>query len=104
MSTAGGGVTAGDCTRGRWGDGIWKRRGDRVGPPSEGFDYSPISARRPWKLPKGARLAVWTIVNIEECDIEKPMARQYLTAPQGLQTGPDVPNWAWHEYGLRVGF
>src|SRR5437588_5659205 len=49
-------------------------------------------------------LAVWTIVNVEEWDIEKPMARQYLTAPQGVATVPDVPNWAWHEYGMRVGF
>jgi peptidoglycan/xylan/chitin deacetylase (PgdA/CDA1 family) len=47
---------------------------------------------------------VWTIVNIEEWDIEKPMARQYLTAPQGVTTVPDVPNWAWHDYGMRVGF
>jgi peptidoglycan/xylan/chitin deacetylase (PgdA/CDA1 family) len=31
------------------------------------------------------------------------MARQYLTAPQGVATTPDVPNWAWHEYGMRVG-
>lgn len=71
--------------------------------PHERFDYSPIAARRPWKLPKGARLAVWTVVNIEEWDIEKPMARQYLTAPQGVTTIPDVPNWAWHDYGMRVG-
>jgi peptidoglycan/xylan/chitin deacetylase (PgdA/CDA1 family) len=72
--------------------------------PHERFDYSPIVDRRPWKLPKGARIAVWTIVNIEEWDIEKPMARQYLTAPQGVAVVPDVPNWAWHDYGMRVGF
>jgi len=72
--------------------------------PHERFDYSPIAARRPWKLPKGARIAVWTIVNVEEWDVEKPMARQYLTAPQGVATVPDVPNWAWHDYGMRVGF
>ena len=72
--------------------------------PHERFDYSAIVDRRPWKLPKGARLAVWTIVNIEEWDIEKPMARQYLTAPQGVGTVPDIPNWAWHDYGMRVGF
>ena len=72
--------------------------------PVERFDYSPLAARRPWKLPKGARIAVWTVVNIEEWDIEKPMARQYLTAPQGVATVPDVPNWAWHDYGMRVGF
>ena len=72
--------------------------------PRERFDYSPITARKPWKLPKGARIAVWTIVNIEEWDIEKPMARQLLSAPQGVSTIPDVPNWAWHDYGMRVGF
>ena len=72
--------------------------------PHERFDYSAIVDRKPWKLPKGARIAVWTIVNIEEWDIEKPMARQYLTAPQGVSTVPDIPNWAWHEYGMRVGF
>ena len=72
--------------------------------PRERFDYSPMTSRRPWTLPKGARIAVWTIVNIEEWDIEKPMARQYLTAPQGVATVPDVPNWAWHDYGMRVGF
>jgi allantoinase len=72
--------------------------------PRDRFDYSPIADRQPWKLPKGARIAVWTIVNIEEWDIEKAMARQYLTAPQGVATVPDVPNWAWHDYGMRVGF
>ena len=30
------------------------------------FDYSPLPGRRPFKLPKGARIAVWTIVNVEE--------------------------------------
>ena len=72
--------------------------------PRDRFEYTPILARPPFKLPKGARIAVWTIVNIEEWDIEKPMARQYLTAPQGVSTVPDVPNWAWHDYGMRVGF
>ena len=72
--------------------------------PHERFDYSAIVDRRPWRLPRSARIAVWTIVNVEEWDIEKPMARQYLTAPQGVATVPDVPNWAWHDYGMRVGF
>jgi peptidoglycan/xylan/chitin deacetylase (PgdA/CDA1 family) len=55
-------------------------------------------------LPKGARIAVWPIVHIEEWDIENAMARQYLTTPQGVAVVPDVPNWAWHDYGMRVGF
>jgi len=72
--------------------------------PPERFEYSAIVDRRPWKLPRRARIAVWTIVNVEEWDIEKATARQYLTSPQGVATIPDVPNWAWHEYGMRVGF
>jgi allantoinase len=72
--------------------------------PHERFDYSAIVDRPRWALPRGARIAVWTIVNIEEWDIAKPMARQYLPTPQGVAVTPDVPNWAWHDYGMRVGF
>jgi peptidoglycan/xylan/chitin deacetylase (PgdA/CDA1 family) len=32
------------------------------------------------------------------------MARQVLPAPTGAVLLPDVPNWSWHEYGMRVGF
>jgi allantoinase len=32
------------------------------------------------------------------------MARQVLPAPTGVVLLPDVPNWAWHEYGMRMGF
>ena len=31
------------------------------------------------------------------------MARQVLPAPTGIPLLPDVPNWSWHEYGMRVG-
>jgi peptidoglycan/xylan/chitin deacetylase (PgdA/CDA1 family) len=72
--------------------------------PRDRFDYVAMPGRPRWTLPKGARIAVWTIVNVEDWDIEKPMARQTLTAPQGVVTVPDVPNWAWHDYGMRVGF
>src|SRR4029450_10097298 len=84
--------------------GIADHRRRAVRLPHERFDYSPIAARRPWTLPRRARLAVWTIVNVEEWDIEKPMPRGVLSAPQGVTTVPDVPNWAWHDYGMRVGF
>jgi peptidoglycan/xylan/chitin deacetylase (PgdA/CDA1 family) len=32
------------------------------------------------------------------------MPRQVLTPPMGNPLQPDLPNWAWHEYGMRVGF
>jgi len=71
--------------------------------PRERFDFSPIPARKPWKLPRGARVAVYTVVNVEDWDFDKPAPRQYVPAPQGVATVPDVQSWAWHEYGMRVG-
>jgi peptidoglycan/xylan/chitin deacetylase (PgdA/CDA1 family) len=71
--------------------------------PRERVPYSAIVDRPALKLPGGARVAVWTIVNLEVWDIEKPMARQVLPAPTGQVLSPDVPNWSWHEYGMRVG-
>ena len=49
-------------------------------------------------------MVVWVIVNIEEWDFTQPMPRTVLTPPAGGSPMPDVPNWAWHEYGNRVGF
>ena len=72
--------------------------------PRERYDYSAIVDRQPLRLPRGARVAVWTIVNVEEWDIQGPMPRSVLPAPGGASVIPDVPNWAWHEYGMRVGF
>ncbi len=70
---------------------------------SERYDYSAIVDRKPLKLPKGARVAVWTIVNVEEWDITQPMARTVLPPPQGVMRIPDIANFGWFEYGLRVG-
>ena len=72
--------------------------------PRERIPFSAIVDRPPLKLPGGARVIVWTIVNLEVWDIAKPMARQVLPAPTGVPLLPDVPNWSWHEYGMRVGF
>ena len=73
--------------------------------PADRIAYSPIIARAPLKLPNSARMAVWVIVNVEEWDPIQPMPRTVLTPPAGgPPPSPDVPNWAWHEYGNRVGF
>ena len=72
--------------------------------PTERIAYSPIAARPPLRLPGGARMAVWVIVNVEAWDAEQPMPRTVLTPPAGGSPSPDIPNWAWHEYGNRVGF
>ena len=51
--------------------------------PRERCDYSAIVDRPPLKLPGGARLVLWTIVNLEVWDIRKPMARQVIGATRG---------------------
>lgn len=66
--------------------------------------YEPIVSRPRLKLPGGARVAVWIIVNIENWSPEAAMPRAVLPAPMGQPLLPDVPNWAWHEYGMRVGY
>jgi peptidoglycan/xylan/chitin deacetylase (PgdA/CDA1 family) len=72
--------------------------------PRERIPYSAIVDRPKLALPDGARIVVWTIVNVEYWDIARAMARQVLPAPTGVPMLPDVPNWSWHEYGMRVGF
>ena len=71
--------------------------------PRERAPYSAIVDRPVLRLPGGGRIVVWTIVNLEVWDIARPMARQVLPPPMGVTLQPDVPNWTWHEYGMRVG-
>jgi allantoinase len=72
--------------------------------PRQRIAYSAIVDRPKLRLPDGLRLVIWPIVNLEEWEIERPMARQILPAPTGVVLTPDIPNWSWHEYGMRVGF
>ena len=72
--------------------------------PTERIDFSPISDRPALTLPDGKRMVVWVIVNIEEWNPRETMPRTVLTPPAGGSPSPDIPNWAWHEYGNRVGF
>ena len=72
--------------------------------PRERLAYAPIEGRAPLRLPDGVRLVVWPVLALEEWDIARPMARTVIPPPQGQLLLPDVPNWTWHEYGMRVGF
>jgi len=66
--------------------------------------YSAIVDRPVLQLPDQGRLLVWIIVNVEHWSIERAMPRMVLSPPMGQPLMPDLPNWAWHEYGMRVGF
>ena len=71
--------------------------------PRERAPFIPIVDRPAMKVPNNGRIIVWSVVNLEVWDISRPMARQMVPAPTGQVLLPDVPNWSWHEYGMRVG-
>lgn len=52
---------------------------------------------------RGKRLLVQLVVNIEHWLFDQPMPRTVLTPPHGRDQVPDVPNFAWAEYGMRCG-
>jgi peptidoglycan/xylan/chitin deacetylase (PgdA/CDA1 family) len=64
------------------------------------FDYSPIVDRPPLKWPNGARVALWVIPNIEHFLFDRT-STPITHATTGLI--PDVLNYAWRDYGVRVG-
>jgi len=70
----------------------------------ERLDYAPIVSCAPLTLPDGVRMVLWPVLALEEWDISRPMARTVIPPRQGQIMLPDVPNWTWHEYGMRVGF
>ena len=72
--------------------------------PAERAPYSAIIDRPPLTLPDGGRMILWPLLSLELWDIDRPMARTVLPPPQHQTMLPDVPNWSWHEYGMRVGF
>jgi len=64
------------------------------------FEYSPIARRPVFKMPNDARVAVWITPNIEHYHWNKPaIALTQMTT----SLKPDVLNYAWRDYGARVG-
>ncbi|MBN9004060.1 MAG: polysaccharide deacetylase family protein [Rhizobiales bacterium] len=66
--------------------------------------YQALIDRPKLSLPHGKTLALWVILNVEEWRIDNAMPRTVLSPPMGQPLLPDVPNWSWHEYGMRAGF
>ncbi|MDP6174632.1 MAG: polysaccharide deacetylase family protein [Rhodospirillales bacterium] len=63
------------------------------------YDYSPITERPDYSWPDGKRLAVHIALNIEHFAFDGTMGH----TPTELGPPPDPRNYAWREYGLRVG-
>jgi peptidoglycan/xylan/chitin deacetylase (PgdA/CDA1 family) len=74
-------------------------------PDAPRVPYVPITDRPRLTLPGGARVVVFCVLNVEEWAFDAPIPRPMVPPPAGGPGPvPDVPNWAWHEYGMRVGF
>jgi allantoinase len=68
--------------------------------PTHGrYDYVPITQRADYTWPNGARLAVYIGLNLEHFAFGEGLGAEL--APGGPQ--PDVLNYAWRDYGNRVG-
>lgn len=68
--------------------------------PTHGrYDYVPITRRADYAWPGGARLAVYIGLNLEHFAFGEGLGAEL--APGGPQ--PDVLNYAWRDYGNRVG-
>jgi peptidoglycan/xylan/chitin deacetylase (PgdA/CDA1 family) len=63
------------------------------------YPYSPITARPVYDWPGGKRLAVYVGLNLEWFSFGEGLGAEL--APGGPQ--PDVLNYAWRDYGNRVG-
>ena len=63
------------------------------------YDYHPIVGRPDWSWPGGRRLAVYLGLNLEHFAFGEGLGAEL--APGGPQ--PDVLNYAWRDYGNRVG-
>ena len=70
----------------------------------ERLNYNPTIERKKLLIDKTTKLIVWVIVNIEVWDPTTPQPRNVLPPPMNIPMLPDLPNWAWHEYGMRVGY
>jgi allantoinase len=64
------------------------------------FPYSAIVDRQLLRWPNGARVALWVIPNIEHFLFDRPSTPITLAT---VNLVPDVLNYSWRDYGVRVG-
>src|SRR5258706_136549 len=68
---------------------------------SDRYDDSFITERKPFKWPGDNTLAVWFAPNVEVWQYDSAFG--VGISPNPTNYVPDVFNYAWREYGMRVG-
>ena len=72
--------------------------------PNPRVPHELSSNRKKLSPPNGKPLIVHTVMNIEYWPFDKNMPRGILPPPHGKSPDPpDLPNYSWVEYGMRVG-
>ena len=72
--------------------------------PNPRVPHELSSDRKRLSPPDGKSLIVHTVMNIEYWPFDKNMPRGILPPPHGKSPDPpDLPNYSWVEYGMRVG-
>src|SRR3989442_3493566 len=64
-------------------------------------DDSFIFERKPFAWPGNKTLAVWIAPNVEVWHFDSPVGQ--AVSPNAANRVPDVVNYAWREYGMRLG-
>ncbi len=67
------------------------------------FSYSAITGRPDFSWPESRRLAVYLALNLEHFAFGEGLGAQLAPSAQTPGSQPDVLNYAWREYGNRVG-
>jgi len=75
--------------------------GGRAVRRSDRYQDTIISERKPFAWPGGKTLAVWIAPNVEVWDYDSPAGQG--VSPNLGKIVPDVVNYAWREYGMRIG-
>jgi allantoinase len=65
------------------------------------YDDTFIHERKPFSWPDGKTLAVWIAPNVEVWHFDSAVGAGI--SPNPTNRVPDVVNYAWREYGMRVG-
>ena len=88
------GVKAAAAQTGAATQGLAVRRADR-------YDDSFIFERKPFTWPGNKTLAVWIVPNVEVWRYDSASGQAISPNERGIV--PDVVNYGWREYGMRVG-
>ena len=93
--------TAGACASGLASTAAFAQTQSQPVRRADRYDDSFIFERKLFTWPGNKTLAVWIVPNVEVWRYDSPSGQAITPNDRGIV--PDVVNYAWREYGMRVG-